>query len=117
MIGERVYSDWHQVRGVLVRYAPESHAMCDCTVRQDSGEEVAVSSHMLRFELTSWTLPPRDEECARRRAAQVESLQAIRAAHLAEWQAGKRWRDGISFGQGMVGIMLDNALDELGGKR
>lgn len=114
IVGRRVKSAWHRIRGVIVEWEPLGASPCDALVRNDDdGRMVWCPSRDLEPDDGWGPLPSRAEAQARSRDEITAHLEWSRAQLIAEWH--RPW-PGAEFGKTLIGQSIDNALAELKGE-
>ena len=114
MIGRRVKaSPWGEV-GVVVKWEPLIHSMCDALVRDDEGHECWFSSAHFKPLDGLGALPSRREARETARVEALKSLRSIRAQHVRDWN--KPW-PGAEFAKAIMGQSIDGAIAKLEGEK
>lgn len=110
MIGRKVESAWYKMRGEVIKWEPLGVAMCDILVRHDDGSECWYASSSVESTDGLGPLPSRDDARRKADAEALDSLRAIKAKHIAEWN--KPW-PGAEHGKAIIGNAINGAIAEV----
>jgi len=108
MVGRKVKSTWGRT-GEVVKWEPLGAGMTDTLVQHDDGL-CWHASHSLKPIDDLGPLPSRREAQEAARVQALDSLRAIRADHVANFN--KPW-PGCEHGKAILGRAIDGAIKEL----
>lgn len=111
MIGRKVQSSWHNVRGTVVRWEPLSAALCDVLIQREDGRNIWLASTDCKPTDGRGPLPSRADARERARTQTLAQLNAIRAQFVEEFRTVP-W-PGTEFGKGHFGRALDGAIADV----
>ena len=109
MIGRRVRNIWGET-GTVIQWEPLGSALCDCLVDIDGGQPTWHGSTSLQPADDRGPLPSRHAAQVAADEEALQSLQTIRAQHVADWH--KPW-PGCEHGKAIIGQALDGAIADV----